>query len=131
MFVHRKTPVDLANGFKDQFELRKQSGKPACKRIYDAEDSFPTGAIRKPGRLFMRPDLVNLEMLNGIVFNIKYLIIARNVTVSYIKLSRNRLTTGDQDTALSALRRNFFSAIDPELRTVEHTLSYIEAAMRG
>ena len=36
-----------------------------------------------------------------------------------------------QDTALSALRRNFFSAVDPELRTVEHTLTYVEAAMRG
>lgn len=32
---------------------------------------------------------------------------------------------------MSALRRNFFSAVDPELRTVEHTLTYLEAAMRG
>ena len=36
-----------------------------------------------------------------------------------------------QDTALSALRRNFFSDVDSELRTVEHTLTYIEAALRG
>jgi hypothetical protein len=79
--VPRTTPMHLAAGFKEQFEMRKQTGKPPCRRIYDAEDSFPTGAIRKSGRVFMRPDLVNLEMLNGIIFNVKYLIIARNITV--------------------------------------------------
>ncbi len=30
---------------------------------------------------------------------------------------------------MSALRRNFFSFVDQELRTVEHTLTYIEAAL--
>lgn len=35
-----------------------------------------------------------------------------------------------QDTALSALRRNFFTHVDQELRTVEHTLTYLEAALR-
>ena len=79
--VPRTTPLKLAEGFKEQLAMRASAGKPPCKRIFDAEDSFPTGAIRKSGRIFMRPDLINLEMLNGIVFNIKYLIIARNVTV--------------------------------------------------
>jgi hypothetical protein len=32
---------------------------------------------------------------------------------------------------MSALRRNFFANIDEELRTVEHTLTYIESALRG
>jgi hypothetical protein len=36
-----------------------------------------------------------------------------------------------QDTALSALRRNFFVDVDTEVRTVEHTLSYMESALRG
>jgi len=31
---------------------------------------------------------------------------------------------------MSALRRNFFSQIDLELRTVEHTLTYIESALK-
>lgn len=32
---------------------------------------------------------------------------------------------------MSALRRNFFSHVAQELRTVEHTLTYIESAIRG
>lgn len=113
--VPRTEVSKLHQGISEQYQLRKDSGKAACNRIYDAEDSFPTGAIRKTGRVFMRPDIINLQKLDGILYNIKYLIIARNVT----------------DTALSALRRNFFGAIDSELRTVEHTLTYIEAALRG
>jgi hypothetical protein len=54
----------------------------------DAEDSFPTGAIRKTGRVFMHPDLVNLQLLDGVLFNTKYLIILRNITVSYSQSHR-------------------------------------------
>lgn len=111
--VPRTTVAELKRGFLEQFKLRRDSGKEACKRIYDAEDSFPTGAIRKPGRVFMRPDIINLQQLDGVLFNLKYLVILRNTT----------------DTALSALRRNFFIHVEQELRTVEHTLTYIEAAM--
>jgi hypothetical protein len=53
------------------------------RRIVDTEDSFPTGAIRKPGRLYMHPDIVNLQHLHGNLLNVKYLLIARNTTVSY------------------------------------------------
>jgi len=113
--VPRTTVAELESGLREQFKLRLESGKPACRTIYDAEDSFPTGAIRKSGRVFMRPDIVNLQKLDGRLVNVKYLIILRNVT----------------DTALSALRRNFFTNIDTELRTVEHTLSYLEAALRS
>ena len=49
--------------------------------LADAEDSFPTGSIRKTGRIFCRPDLVNVQKLDGILYNVKYLVIARNVTV--------------------------------------------------
>lgn len=113
--VPRTTVAKLEAGFREQFQLRLEGGKPKCKTIYDAEDSFPTGAIRRPGRVFMRPDIINLQKLDGRLLNVKYLLILRNVT----------------DTALSALRRNFFTNIDAELRTVEHTLSYLEAALRG
>jgi hypothetical protein len=63
----------------------------------------------------MSPDLVNLQKLDGKLFRIKYLVILRNVT----------------DTAMSAFRRNFFSEIDTGLRTVEHTMIYIQAALQG
>lgn len=113
--VPRTTVEDLKQGILEQYALREQGGKSRCELIYDAEDSFPTGAIRKSGRIFMRPDLVNIEKLHGVIFNVKYLIITRNVT----------------DTAISALRRNFYTNIEAELRTVEHTLSYIEAALKA
>ena len=113
--VPRTTAAELESGLMEQFKLRQESGNPPCRTIFDAEDSFPTGAIRKSGRLFMRPDIINLQKLDGRVINVKYLIILRNVT----------------DTALSALRRNFFTNVDAELRTVEHTLTYLEAALRS
>ena len=113
--VPRTTAEKLKEGFLEMYKGRKDAQKPPCQRIYDAEDSFPTGALRKSGRVFMRPDLINLQKLDGILFNIKYLIILRNTT----------------DTTLSALRRNFFTDLDPALRTVEHTLTYIESALRG
>ena len=80
--VPRATAAQLMSGFKEQFQLRKQAGKPPCKSIYDSEDSFPTGAIRANGRIFMRPDIVNLQQLDGVLFNVKYLLILRNTTVS-------------------------------------------------
>jgi hypothetical protein len=80
--VPRTTVTKLAQGMMEQLQMRLDSGKGACKSIYDAEDSFPTGAIRKAGRVFMRPDIVNLQKLDGKLFHVKYLIILRNVTVS-------------------------------------------------
>jgi cupin superfamily acireductone dioxygenase involved in methionine salvage len=74
--------ISVPEGIQTQFDLRKNEGLPACKKVFDAEDSFPTGAIRKTGRLFCRPDLINVQKLDGILYDVKYLIIARNVTVS-------------------------------------------------
>eukprot|EP00605_Chrysophyceae_sp_TOSAG23-4_P000536 GSChrysophyteH1.ASY1.ANO1.605.1 assembled CDS len=112
--VPRTTVKDLKSGFLEMLQFRKDKKQPPCKSIFDAEDSFPTGAIRKNGRVFNRPDIINFQQLDGVLFNIKYLLIMRNVT----------------DTAISALRRNFVSNVDAELRAVEHTLSYIETAMQ-
>ena len=82
--VPRATAEQLKTGFMEQFKLRRDSGKPPCKSIYDSEDSFPTGAIRQNGRVFMRPDIVNLQQLDGVLFEVKYLIIIRNTTVIII-----------------------------------------------
>jgi len=79
--VPRTTAAQLKSGLQEQFQMRKASGKPPCKTIYDSEDSFPTGAIRQNGRVFMRPDIVNLQQLDGVLFNVKYLLILRNTTV--------------------------------------------------
>jgi hypothetical protein len=49
--------------------------------IVNTEDSFPTGALRKPGRLFMRPDIVNLQEIDGQIMNVKYIVMVRNSTV--------------------------------------------------
>jgi hypothetical protein len=82
--VPRTTLASQYSGFKEAFQLRKDSGQPPCTRIFDAEDSFPTGAIRKSGRVFMRPDIVHLQDLDGIMYDLKFLIIIRNTTVSEI-----------------------------------------------
>lgn len=81
--VPRTTYEDAVAGFRDMYRMRLETGQKPCRSIYDAEDSFPTGAIRKSGRIFMRPDLVYLQAMDGIMFNLKYLIISRNITVSY------------------------------------------------
>lgn len=85
--VPRPTSAELKAGFLEQFQLRKQAGRPPCKTIYDSEDSFPTGAIRQNGRVFMRPDIINLQQLDGVLFNVKYLLIIRNTTVTYSTVS--------------------------------------------
>lgn len=79
--VPRTTYDQAVAGFRESFQMRLDTGQRPCRSIYDAEDSFPTGAIRKSGRVFMRPDLVHLQAMDGIMFNLKYLIITRNVTV--------------------------------------------------
>lgn len=79
--VARNSVEQLRSGFLEQFKFRSDINKPPCRSIYDAEDSFPTGAIRKSGRVFMRPDIVTLQQLDGVMFNVKYLLIVRNTTV--------------------------------------------------
>jgi len=115
--VPRRTPWELETGLKEQFAIRRKEvpKDPVCMRIVDTEDSFPTGAIRKAGRLFMHPDIVNLQHLHGSLLNVKYLLISRNTT----------------DTAMSAMRRDFVTSLDQAVHTAEHTLIHVEAALRG
>lgn len=79
--VPRTTLQSAYSGIKEAFKLRADAGQAPCTRIFDAEDSFPTGAIRRPGRVFMRPDIVHLQDLDGILYDLKFLIILRNTTV--------------------------------------------------
>ena len=61
--VPRRTVSSLAEGLKEQLLLKqKMSGGKGCQSIYDSEDSFPTGSIRREGRVFMHPDLINLQV---------------------------------------------------------------------
>jgi hypothetical protein len=90
--VPRTTLQHQYSGFQESFQLRIKGGQLPCKTIYDAEDSFPTGAIRKSGRVFMRPDLIHLQALDGVLYDIKYLIIIRNTTVSYFPEQRNNIS---------------------------------------
>jgi hypothetical protein len=82
--VAKSSPARLYDAITEQLKLLAQAGKPPCKAIFDAEDSFPTGAIRKKARVFMRPDIINIERLDGVLFHTKYLIILRNLTVSEV-----------------------------------------------
>jgi hypothetical protein len=86
-FVDKHSYVTFFDkGIQMQYNLRAGDGDPPCRKIYNAEDSFPTGSIRKTGRVFCRPDLVNVQKLDGILYDVKYLVIARNVTVRIIEL---------------------------------------------
>lgn len=58
------------------------------RSIYDAFSSFPFGSPRNNARHFHHPDLINLRKLDGVLFNVKYLLLFRNLTVffSYFEL---------------------------------------------
>lgn len=86
-----------------------------CTSIYDGQDSFPTGSVREAGRVFIRPDLVNIQKLHGKLYNVKYFVILRNIS----------------DTVMSSLARNYFNSTDEALRTIEQNLIYMESALRG
>mmetsp|Transcript_22231 Transcript_22231/g.32342 ORF Transcript_22231/g.32342 Transcript_22231/m.32342 type:complete len:333 (+) Transcript_22231:51-1049(+) len=112
--VPRRTPEELRSGIQEQLALRVKEHPPACKKILDSEDSFPTGAIRRPGRLFMHPDIINVQHLDGDILNVKYLLILRNTS----------------DTVMSAMRRDFVSSFNQAVHIAEHTMIHIEAALR-
>jgi hypothetical protein len=110
------------------------------RRILDSEDSFPTGAIRAPGRVFMHPDLINVQHVDGDVVNVKYLVVLRNTTVRNILLPLLffplcapllPVCTYPQDTVLSAMRRDFVPSLNQAVHIAEHTMIHIEAALRA
>mmetsp|Transcript_13286 Transcript_13286/g.24538 ORF Transcript_13286/g.24538 Transcript_13286/m.24538 type:complete len:602 (-) Transcript_13286:131-1936(-) len=92
-----------------------QQVPPNCRTSFDALDSFPYGVTESRGRQMNHPDLVNLQQLDGIAFRLKYLVLVRNAT----------------DSTMSALGRRFVKNVDAAVRTVEMSLAYMDAALRG
>lgn len=92
-----------------------QQVPPNCRTAFDALDSFPYSLTESRGRQMNHPDLVNLQQLDGIAFRLKYLILVRNAT----------------DSTMSALGRRFVKNVDAAVRTVEMSLAYMDAALRG
>ena len=96
--------------WKKFLRQRKFNG---CKILFDYQDSFPFQMVRSPMRAFNHPDMSNLEYLNGKIFNIKYVVLVRNVT----------------DCFISALRRGFPDAVVSGRQTISLLLSYLESSL--
>lgn len=83
----------LAESLYNDYQIKTNKDKTKCKSIFNSLDSFPFGLTSKGydatqkdgyrGRVLNHPDLVNLQALDGVLFNLKYLILARNITVSH------------------------------------------------
>lgn len=108
-------PETLFQSLAAEYKKRKNSNNKPCRQVFDAIDSFPYGLVKFGGRAMNHPDLRNIQSLDGVLFNIKYLILVRNLT----------------DSAVSALGRRFVQNIDEAVRTSEQNMVYMEAAMRG
>jgi hypothetical protein len=88
------TTEDLEDSLSSQLVLSSRIVSKECKydhslpfnthmyrTIYDAFSSFPFGTPKDQARVFNHPDLVNLRKLDGVLFNVKYLVLSRNITV--------------------------------------------------
>jgi hypothetical protein len=138
------TSEALALSLFDELESKLNRDKGRCQSILNSLDSFPFGLTSKGhdstvrdghrGRAMNHPDIVNLQALDGVLFNIKYLVLVRNVTVS-ISLSHSShqhlLLSLAKDASISALSRRFLDNVDELLRGVEMNLLYLEASLRA
>jgi hypothetical protein len=85
------TSEDLAMKLFEDLQSKLNRDKERCQSILNSLDSFPFGLTPKGsdstvregyrGRAMNHPDIVNLQALDGVLFNIKYLVLVRNVTV--------------------------------------------------
>jgi hypothetical protein len=94
--------------------LKSPKGGGQCKKIFDYMDSFPTGATKLKTRMYNSPDIVNLESLHGVLFNVKYMVLLRNVPSA----------------AMSGVRRGFYNDNEFGLRSIDYLLSNMENALR-
>ncbi|CAI7832200.1 unnamed protein product [Closterium sp. NIES-53] len=77
-----------------------------------ARDPFPMGRIRTP---LARPDLISLATFHGILYNLKLVVLVRNLT----------------DTVLwSVLRRFHNDDVGLQARLIEDSMVYIDASLR-
>lgn len=49
--------------------------------MIDFSHSFPVAKKKHPGRVMRHGDLVALQLLHGVHFNVKYLVLIRNTAV--------------------------------------------------
>jgi hypothetical protein len=49
--------------------------------MIDFSHSFPVAKKKQTGRVMRHGDLVNLQQLHGVHYNVKYLVLLRNVAV--------------------------------------------------
>lgn len=61
--------------------LKNEIAKGRCGSVLDALDSFPAASAQLPGRVMSRPDILALSHLDGRLFNLKVILLARNVAV--------------------------------------------------
>lgn len=85
------TSEELAQALFEEYRTKVNRENERCKSILNSLDSFPFGLVVNGydatqrdghrGRAMNHADLINLQALDGILFNVKYLVLARNVTV--------------------------------------------------
>ena len=54
--------------------------------MIDFSHSFPVGKKKLTGRVMRHGDVVNLQQLHGVHYNVKYIVLLRNVVVSFESL---------------------------------------------
>jgi hypothetical protein len=87
------TSEELAIALFEEYRTKLNRENERCKSILNSLDSFPFGLVANGhdatqrdghrGRAMNHADLINLQALDGILFNVKYLVLARNVTVRF------------------------------------------------
>lgn len=85
------TSQDLAMQLFEEYRTKLNSDKERCTSILNSLDSFPFGLVAKGhdatqrdghrGRAMNHADIINLQALDGVLFNVKYIVLARNLTV--------------------------------------------------
>eukprot|EP00603_Paraphysomonas_imperforata_P000028 CAMPEP_0114421466 /NCGR_PEP_ID=MMETSP0103-20121206/5092_1 /TAXON_ID=37642 ORGANISM="Paraphysomonas imperforata, Strain PA2" /NCGR_SAMPLE_ID=MMETSP0103 /ASSEMBLY_ACC=CAM_ASM_000201 /LENGTH=342 /DNA_ID=CAMNT_0001589987 /DNA_START=61 /DNA_END=1089 /DNA_ORIENTATION=+ len=105
------TSEELARSIDTGFVAK--GGTDKCKILMDFSHSFPNGKKKMPGRVMRHGDLVNLQQLHGVRYNVKYLVILRNLA----------------DNAVASLSRQNVRTIDHSVRSIESSLVYLEAAL--
>ena len=58
--------------------------------LLDVSQSFPMGKKKHTGRAMRHIDLVNIQRLHGVHYNVKYFILLRSVVVSVCSCTLNR-----------------------------------------
>ena len=85
-----------------------------CKTLVNYQSSFPYSFKRIGQRLYNHPDMTYIHKLDGILYNIKYIVLSRDIT----------------DCVTSSLKRGFSGDYTHGLQTVEYLLHYMSNSMK-